>query len=215
MYMFENFKKRIAIKKAINHTELSIVERSSIVNEVTEKCFIDNNYHPEYIKPMFTLSVLRMFTTISPIMLKNEDGTDSEYVDIEKTYAYCVANHVMDYVVNKCKYGYIDDLFSEVCESIEYKKTMTISTASSVSDKVVTGIVDVLDSIHSAVENMDMGKSKEILDFVSKMNKVPQKQWSDSIVKNLPKKNDKNVQNVLANEQKDNVIPITSPTEDK
>jgi len=200
--MFEKIKKVRAIKKAINHTELTIVERSSIVNEVTEKCFIDNNYHPEYVKPMFTLSVLRMFTTISPIMMKNEDGTDNEYVDVEKTYAYCVENHVMDYVVNKCKYGYIDDLFSEVIQSIEFKKAIIISTVSSVSDKVVNGIVEVLDSIHSAVENMDMGKSKEILDFVSKMSGTKQSDFVDSIVKNLPKKNDKNVQNVLANEQK-------------
>jgi hypothetical protein len=181
--MFENFKKRIAIKKAINHTELSIVERSSIVNEVTEKCFVDNNYHPEYVKPMFTLSVLRMFTTISPIMMKNEDGTDNEYVNVEKTYSYCVENHIMDYVVAKCKYMYLDDLFSEVCESIEFKKAQMIAMTSPLSA--------LLTSIKNAVDNMDMSKAKDIIEMASKMNKAGLNDSGkiiDAIVKNAQQK---------------------------
>lgn len=206
--MFEKFKKRIAIKKAINHTELSIVERSSIVNEVTEKCFIDNDYHPEYVKPMFTLSVLRMFTIISSIMMKNEDGTDNEYVDVEKTYAYCIENHIMDYVVNKCKYMYIDDLFSEVCESIEFKKAMTISTASSVSDSIILSVTSVIDSVRKVVENFDPSQYKDVIELAKNANKfnVTKNDFINGIVNNLPKKEANKAEKVT--DKVDNVTPI-------
>ena len=204
--MFKKFKKVRAIKKAINHTELSIVERSSIVNEVTEKCFINNEYHAEYVKPMFTLSVLRMFTTISPIMIKNEDGTDNEYVDVEKTYAYCVENHIMDYVVDKCKYMYIDDLFSEVCESIEFKKSVVIASTTSLSDQIITSVVDVINEVKTMVS-----KNQEVFGFINDVKTAESGGLNiiDAVAKQVgekvasAQKDDKNVQNVLENEQKD------------
>lgn len=196
--MFENFKKVRAIKKAINHTELSIIERSSIVNEVTTKCFVDNKYHSEYVKPMFTLSVLRMFTTISPIMMKNENGTDKEYVDVEKTYAYCVENHVMDYVIAKCKYMYIDDLYEECIEAIEFKKAQVLAQTTSLSDQVLNGFVEVLDSVKNAVNNFDMDKGQEVFDFIDKVNKsgATEKTIIDSIVKNATKKDNSNITHI-------------------
>ena len=211
--MFENFKKVKAIKKAINHTELSIVERSSIINEVTGKCFIDNEYHPEYVKPMFTLSVLRMFTNISPTMQNNEDGTESKYVDIEKTYAYCVENHVMDYVVNKCKYGYIDDLFAEVCESIEFKKNITISTASSVSDSIILSVTNMIDSIRKMVETFDPSQYKDIIELAKNANKfnVTKNDFINGIVNNLPKKDVNKAE--TSTDKVDNITPISPTTE--
>ena len=216
--MFENFKKVKAIKKAINHTKLSIVERSSLLNEVLTRCFINDEYHPEYLKPVFTLAVLRSFTTISPTMLKNEDDTVSEYVDVEATYKYCRDNHIMDYIIGKVDYMYIDSIFEECVEAIEFKKAQIIaeiSNKSSVSDSIILSVTNVIDSVRKMVENFDPSQYKDVIELVNNANKfnVTKNDFINGIVKNLPKKEGDKVE--VKSDKVDDITFVPSPTEDK
>ena len=208
-------RKKDSISNHVIKTELSIVQRSSIINEVTEKCFINNQYHSEYVTPMFVLSVFRMFTDISPIMLKNDDGSVSEYVDVEATYKYSIDNKVMDTIVDKCKYAYIDNLFLEVLDSIEYKKELLISTASSISDEIILSVTNIINSLKESINNFDPSQYKDIIELAKNANKfnVTKNDFINGIVKNLPKKEENKAE--TKSDKVDNITPIPSPIEDK
>ena len=176
----------------VSDKKLTIDQKGSLINRVVNSCFNGSDLHIEMLEPIFAITVMQMLTDKEPITTKTTiDDKEVDVIDYNATYEMIENEDIMSEIKNVIEHkylNYIEDLHSDVVESLEYKKAQKIAETSSVSDKVVNGIVGVLDAIHSAVENMDMGKSKEILDFVSKMGGTKQSDFVDSIVKNLPKK---------------------------
>jgi len=201
-------KNKTAIVDAkVNENRLSINDYRQFIDCVTGSVLFDDELHLENLEPVFLMTILDMFTS-TPLINKEFDDTDIDTIPVEQkkgkyqvidfdaSYKFCLDNGVLGQVKDVMGEDYINGLYQDCLDTLEFKKDMAINRASSVSDNVVIGIVGVLDAIHSAVENMDMGKSKEILDFVSKMKATPQDQWSETIVKNLPKKDVSKADNI-------------------
>lgn len=178
----------------VTKTKLSIDERGRLINRCVNSCFVGNEYHVEMLEPIFQISVMQMFTDKPVITTKaTVDDEEVETLDYNATYEMIQDDNIMseiESVIERKCVGYFEELHSDVIESLEFKKSQVLAQTTSLSDKVVGGIIEVLESIKSAVDSFDMSKSQEILDFVSKMNGTPQNQWSDSIVQNLPKKDE-------------------------
>ena len=189
-------------------TKLSIDERGSLINRVVNSCFVGTEYHVEMLEPIFQISVMQMFTDKPVITTKATiNNEEVETLDYNATYEMIQNDNIFNEIVNSLQLYYIENLHSDVIESLEYKKSQNIAQTSSVSDKIVNSFVGVLDAIRDVVENMDMSKATDIIEMASKMNKAGLNDSGkiiDAIVNNS--------KNVLANEQKDNVTPIPSPT---
>ena len=202
-------------------TSLSIAERTTFISRVGNSIFFDEQCHIEYFEPLFDITLLQLFTDI-PVF------QDGENLNMDKTIDLCkflkIRNTISSLLTNDT--GYISDLYHECKEVVEFKKQQMIAEIAnkpSLSDEVLENINGsivkfnkVIDSIKSSVENMDMSKGKDLIEMAMKMNKAglnDSGEIIDAIVKNAStQNNDENEQNAVANEQKDNVTPI-SPIE--
>ena len=206
-------------------TSLSIAERTTFISRVCNSILFDNEYHIEYFEPLFDITLIQMLTDI-PVF------QDGENLNMDKTIELCKALDIRSSISSALTndIGFVLKLHNDCKDVLEFKKQQVIAQTSSVSDEVLENVNcaivkfnKVLDSIKSAVENMDMSKGKEIIDTAINMNKAG---LNDSIKnvdailkyyqKNASTQNiDKNEQNKVENEQKDNlnVIPL-SPTEE-
>jgi type VI protein secretion system component VasK len=188
--------------------KLTIDQRGTFIDRVVNSCFNGTNFRVEILEPVFEITVMQMMTdkpliTEKSIVHNDETGEDNEIdvINYNATYEMIENEKVIEQVkdVFDRKYiGYLNQLHSDVIESLEYKKAQMIAMTSPLSS--------LLASVKNAVDNMDMSKAKDIIEMATKMNNAGLNDSGkiiDAIVKNLSKNDDKNVQNVLANEQKD------------
>ena len=151
-------------------TEFSIDERGTFIKRVVDSCFWGTEFHIELLEPVFQITLMQMMTDKAPITTKtNIDGKEIEIIDYNATYKMIQDENIMSQIKdgfgcgifsNTC--SYIDDLYSDVIESLEYKKAQMISMSSPLSDLLTT--------IKNVVENMDMSKATDIIEMASKMN---------------------------------------------
>ena len=179
--------------------KLNVIEQDTLVTRVANGCFINGEYHGIYLSPLFDITVVQLFIPELPVF------HNGDKLDFDKTLNMIQALNIVEKIKETILDGQtvIHELFKKCVDALEFKKQQMIAMTSPLSE--------LLTSIKSAVDNMDMSKATDILEMASKMNKAglnDSGEIIDAIVKNAStQKNDENV-------QKDNVTPIPSHTED-
>jgi hypothetical protein len=177
-------------------TDFSIDERGTFISRVVNSCFSGTDFHIEMLEPVFQITLMQMMTDKLPITTKVKvDNNEVEIIDYNATYKMIQDEDIMSQIRNAFKSGvfsdrceFIDDLHSDVIESLEYKKAQMIAMTSPLSS--------LLESVKNAVDNFDPSKYSDIIKLAQNANKfnVTKDDFIDSIVKNLPKNDSKNEQ---------------------
>lgn len=233
------FNKKDTIEEVkINDKKLTINEYRQFIDCVVGSVLIDGELHLENLEPVFLMTVLDMFTS-TPLINKEFDDTDIDtipadqkkgkyqIIDFDATYNFCLDNNVLSQVKKVFGEDYIDRLYQDCIDTLEFKKDVVIHKASSVSDEIILSVTGLVNELKDSVAKFNPDNYKDVLPLIQKLNgmKLTQSKVVDTIVKNAKKdaknaqkvastqNNDDNVQNVVANEQKDNITPITSTIE--
>lgn len=107
--------------------ELSIEEKGIFVDRVVNACFdMDGDFIPQYLDPVFMITLLQMTTGI-PVFerkIESDDGNETSVVDIEKTYELCKAVNLIQNVKDHVFQALVAELRDMVMEKLDYKKKM-------------------------------------------------------------------------------------------
>ena len=201
----------------VSDKKLSIDQRGSLINRVVNSCFNGSDLHIEMLEPIFAITVMQMLTDREPITTKTTiDDREVDIIDYNATYEMIEDEDIIGQIQNAMyhKYqGYLEDLHSDVVESLEYKKAQNIAQTSSVSDSIILSVTNVIDSVRKMLETFDPSQYKDVIELAKNANKfnVTKNDFINGIVKNLPKKEENKVE--TKSDKVDNVTPIPSPTE--
>lgn len=114
---------------------LTIPEMGLFVDRVVNSCFdADGDYMPQYLDPIFSITLLQMTTDIPPfedsIPVVDEEGNPTgektSIINIEKTYELCRAVNLKKYVNDEAYLNLISELKKMVDDKLEYMKKMNI-----------------------------------------------------------------------------------------
>lgn len=111
--------------------ELSIEDKGNFIDRVTNACFdTDGNFIPQYLEPVFEITLLQMLTPV-PVFeqeIELDDGTKTSVVDIEKTYDLCNAIDLIYNIKDKTFQHLVIELKDMVDEKIDFMKQMKLSS---------------------------------------------------------------------------------------
>lgn len=112
-------------------TDMTIPEKGAFVDRVVNSCFdVDGDFLPQYLDPVFAISLLQMTTNV-PVFEKevtptfvsgNEAPTTVKALDIEKTYQLCKAINLVHSVEDDRYRVLVADLKGMVTAKLEYMK---------------------------------------------------------------------------------------------
>ena len=212
--MFNSKKESKEIEVVKVKTErLTIEEYRNFIDCVSNVVVFDNELHLENLEPVFSITTLNLFTEI-PLIKKVEDDTQ---IDFDANYKFCLDNNVLDQVKEILSEEYINRLYQDCIDTIEFKKAMTIHKASSVSDEIILSVTGLINTVKTAVAKFDPAQYTDVIKLAKDMagknitNNSLAKAAIKNIVKEMPKKD---VTNAEAKTDKvDNITPIPSPTE--
>jgi len=117
-------------------TTLTVEETGMFINRVVNACFnADGEFQPQYLDPVFMITLLQMTTNVpvfeETIRLTNDDGTESEdttnVVDIEKTYELCKAINLVKNVKDASYQTLVAGLKEMVQDKLEFVKQLRYS----------------------------------------------------------------------------------------
>ena len=197
--------------------KLTIDQKGSLINRVVNSCFSGSDLHIEMFEPIFAITVMQMLTDKEPITTKATiDNEEVDIIDYNATYEMIEDEDIMSEIKNviERKYlNYIEDLHSDVIESLEYKKSQVLASQTSVSDSIILSVTSVIDSVRKMVENFDPSQYKDIIELAKNANKfnVTKNDFINGIVNNLPKKEENKAE--VKDNSADNVTPLPSPIE--
>ena len=107
--------------------ELSIEDKGSFVDRVVNACFdIDGDFMPQYLDPVFMITLLQMTTNV-PVFereIELDDGEKTTVVDIEKTYELCKAINLIQNVKDNAFQSLVTELRGMTTEKLAYVKQM-------------------------------------------------------------------------------------------
>lgn len=153
---------------------LTIPERGLFVDRVVNSCFdVDGDFMPQYLDPIFMITLLQMTTDIPPfedsIPVVDENGNPTgdktNIINIEKTYELCRAVNLRKAVADEVYQNLISELVKMVEDKLGYMKEMNIHKC--------TGLASTLSSAFAQVQEMKDFKLtandelKESLDKIS------------------------------------------------
>ena len=134
---------------------LTIPERGLFVDRVVNSCFdADGDYMPQYLDPIFSITLLQMTTDIPPfedsIPVVDEEGNltgeKASIINIEKTYELCKAVNLQRYVNDETYRNLISELKQMVDDKLKYMKELNI--------RKNTGITAMLTSILPQLQDL-------------------------------------------------------------
>ena len=120
-------------------TSLTIPEKGIFVDRVVMPCFDeDGDFMPQYLDPLFMITLLQMTTNVPPIEdaipvlddTGNETGEKSTLINIEKTYELCKAINLVKNVVDTKYQALIGELRQMVADKLAYVKDINARKAS-------------------------------------------------------------------------------------
>ena len=120
-------------------TSLTIPEKGIFVDRVVMPCFDeDGDFMPQYLDPLFMITMLQMTTNVPPIEdaipvlddTGNETGEKSTLINIEKTYELCKAINLVKNVVDTKYQALIGELRQMVADKLAYVKDINARKAS-------------------------------------------------------------------------------------
>lgn len=120
-------------------TSLTIPEKGIFVDRVVMPCFDeDGDFMPQYLDPLFMITLLQMTTNVPPIEdvipvlddTGNETGEKSTLINIEKTYELCKAINLVKNVTDTKYQALIGELRQMVADKLAYVKDINARKAS-------------------------------------------------------------------------------------
>lgn len=120
-------------------TSLTIPEKGIFVDRVVIPCFdADGDFMPQYLDPLFMITLLQMTTNVpvieDTVPIMNDDGTDSgektTIINIEKTYELCRAINLMKNATDVQYQALISELKQMVADKLVYVKEINARKAS-------------------------------------------------------------------------------------
>lgn len=121
-------------------TSLTIPEKGIFVDRVVMPCFDeDGDFMPQYLDPLFMITLLQMTTNVPPIEdvipvlddTGNETGEKSTLINIEKTYELCKAINLVKNVTDTKYQALIGELRQMVADKLAYVKDINARKATS------------------------------------------------------------------------------------
>lgn len=107
--------------------ELSIEDKGNFIDRVANACFdTDGDFIPQYLDPVFMITLLQMTTNV-PVFereIELDDGSKTTVVDIEKTYELCKAINLIHNVKDNAFQALVAELRGMTVEKLDYMKQM-------------------------------------------------------------------------------------------
>lgn len=107
--------------------ELSIEDKGNFIDRVVNACFdTDGDFIPQYLDPVFMITLLQMTTNV-PVFEREfelDDGSKTTVVDIEKTYELCKAINLIHNVKDNAFQALVAELRGMTVEKLDYMKQM-------------------------------------------------------------------------------------------
>ena len=107
--------------------ELSIEDKGNFIDRVVNACFdTDGDFIPQYLDPVFMITLLQMTTNV-PVFereIELDDGSKTTVVDIEKTYELCKAINLIHNVKDNAFQTLVAELRGMTVEKLDYMKQM-------------------------------------------------------------------------------------------
>lgn len=107
--------------------ELSIEDKGNFIDRVVNACFdTDGDFIPQYLDPVFMITLLQMTTNV-PVFereIELDDGSKTTVIDIEKTYELCKAINLIHNVKDNTFQALVAELRGMTVEKLDYMKQM-------------------------------------------------------------------------------------------
>lgn len=107
--------------------ELSIEDKGNFIDRVINACFdMDGDFIPQYLDPVFMITLLQMTTNV-PVFereIELNDGSKTTVIDIEKTYELCKAINLIHNVKDNAFQALVAELRGMTVEKLDYMKQM-------------------------------------------------------------------------------------------
>lgn len=107
--------------------ELSIEDKGNFIDRVVNACFdTDGDFVPQYLDPVFMITLLQMTTNV-PVFereIELDDGSKTTVIDIEKTYELCKAINLIHNVKDNAFQTLVAELRGMTVEKLDYMKQM-------------------------------------------------------------------------------------------
>lgn len=107
--------------------ELSIEDKGNFIDRVVNVCFdMDGDFIPQYLDPVFMITLLQMTTNV-PVFereIELDDGSKTTVIDIEKTYELCKAINLIHNVKDNAFQALVAELRGMTVEKLDYMKQM-------------------------------------------------------------------------------------------
>lgn len=107
--------------------ELSIEDKGNFIDRVVNACFdMDGDFIPQYLDPVFMITLLQMTTNV-PVFereIELDDGSKTTVIDIEKTYELCKAINLIHNVKDNAFQALVTELRGMTVEKLDYMKQM-------------------------------------------------------------------------------------------
>lgn len=107
--------------------ELSIEDKGNFIDRVVNACFdMDGDFIPQYLDPVFMITLLQMTTNVpvSEREIELDDGSKTTVIDIEKTYELCKAINLIHNVKDNAFQALVAELRGMTVEKLDYMKQM-------------------------------------------------------------------------------------------
>lgn len=151
----------ITVMEIALKTSLTIPEKGMFVDRVVLPCFdADGDFMPQYLDPLFMITLLQMTTNVpvieDTISIPNDDGSESNekttIMNIEKTYELCRAINLMKNVSDTKYQALVNELRQMVIDKLAYIKELNVRKASN----ALTMLKPMLETFQSKITEADL-----------------------------------------------------------
>lgn len=167
-YKLQNPEDDTVVMETHIKTTLSIPEQGMFIDRVISSCFdADGDFMPQYLDPIFAITLLQMTTDIPPltstISLKDESGNETgekaTIIDIEKTYELCKAINLIENIKDKHYQNLVHSLKDMVNDKLLYFKQIAIRRATNPANDFLAFLdrlrdSGVIDSMNTEIGNV-------------------------------------------------------------
>lgn len=173
-------------------TTMTMEEKTAFVDRVAESVFDEfGDYRPEYIEPIFEISLLQMLTDVP--VFEDEDGIS---IDIDKTFCLCKTIDIRHQIDNVEFNVLVGELRELVYEKIEFEKDRILAGENKRLESVMSEFENGLAMINAIADTLneklaEMFKDEEYRSIVSKFNENIENIDEDKIVDSVIKLNNK------------------------
>lgn len=165
--------------------ELSIEDKGNFIDRVVNACFDDGAFVPQYLDPVFMITLLQMTTNV-PVYereIELDDGEKTMVVDIEKTYELCKAINLLQNVKDPAFQALVAELRGMTVEKLDYMKQMRFCAEermlSKAREELENGVAMVVaigqqlnDTLANASGLNDMAEAIKNFDYDKMVNSV-------------------------------------------